>query len=519
MSGQTWAYLAGDTSRFAISLGLETNPHDPDLASPDTAASWGSFQVWAGGLNLCAHREQGETIESVHWYLLPLLEWFVANWNPLLHEERLPAPEASIASTVAHDPGVVMAQLSGRPPLDWWSWWSRHNLQACREGGLFPDLFVRRWRDAIELSWDNRGLAGAPDDFTFLAARGEYRVDIDAVAIPLHDALGQALTQLAARLPESQAIAALQARHRAIASGAAEATHQERFAWLSGFEGISERFGRLWTVVSQRLEGAPDRLRRALLATDGRQPLFLPGTPHAAVLFGSASPSITDHDILQISRILIDTYSPQAAARARPLEALRSAVGTPVTDGRPWEQGYALAAMALEALDVDTSRAIDVRAIAGHRLGITIDGVSLSDPSVRALSVAGPEHSPTMFLNDRYVDGTAEPVQRFSIAHELCHLLLDPDRARNLAVTSGPWAPLDIEQRANAFAAAFLLPESDVVGVVASFDGPTDLQSVQAIATRYQVSMLAVIDHLLNLGFLDRISRDRLRSTVLAGHP
>jgi Zn-dependent peptidase ImmA (M78 family) len=516
MSGQTWAYLAGDTSRFAISFGLESNPHDPDVAAPDTAASWGSFQVWVSGLNLCAHREQGEIIESVHWYLLPLLEWFVTNWNPLLHEERLPVPDFPTASAQAHAPRVVMAQLSERPALDWWSWWTRHNLQAGREGGLFPDLFVRRWRDVVEFSWDSQGLAGAPDDYVFLAARGEYRIDVEAVAVPLHDALGQALNQLAARLPRSPAIAELQRRHRANATGTAEATHRERFAWLSGFEGISGRFTRLWTIVSQRLEGTSDNLRRALLATANRQPLYLPGTPHAAVLFGSASPNVTDHDILQISRILIDTYSPQANSRSQPLEELRSAMADLPSDGRPWEQGYALATTALDVLEIDTSRAVDIRTIAGHQLGITIDSLTLSDTGIRALSVAGPEHVPTMFLNDQYVDGTSEPVQRFSIAHELCHLLVDPDRARNIAVTSGPWAPLDIERRANAFAAALLLPEGDVERFVASFDNVADIQSIQAIATRYQVSMLAVIDHLLNLGFLDRFNRDHLRSEVLA---
>src|SRR5690348_14450469 len=62
VNGQTWAYLAGDTSRFAISLGLQANPHDPDVASREMAASWGTFQIWVGGVNLCAHREEGETI-------------------------------------------------------------------------------------------------------------------------------------------------------------------------------------------------------------------------------------------------------------------------------------------------------------------------------------------------------------------------------------------------------------------------------------------------------------------------
>ena len=66
---------------------------DPDggrYIDPETGLSWGSFQIWVEGRNLCSHLEEGERIDSAHWYLLPLLEWFIRHWNPLLHEERLP---------------------------------------------------------------------------------------------------------------------------------------------------------------------------------------------------------------------------------------------------------------------------------------------------------------------------------------------------------------------------------------------------------------------------------------------
>jgi hypothetical protein len=48
-------------------------------------------------------------------------------------------------------------------------------------------------------------------------------------------------------------------------------------------------------------------------------------------------------------------------------------------------------------------------------------------------------------------------------AADECHLLVDRERAVSLAIASGPWAPHDLEQRANAFAAAFLMP-SELVG-------------------------------------------------------
>lgn len=85
-----WERLAGDTGRFWIRLAFAPDPDDGRAVAPDMSHSWGSFQLWVDGRNLCAHSEEGERIESVHWYLLPLMEWLARNWNSLLHEERLP---------------------------------------------------------------------------------------------------------------------------------------------------------------------------------------------------------------------------------------------------------------------------------------------------------------------------------------------------------------------------------------------------------------------------------------------
>src|SRR4051794_13484518 len=85
----TWERFSGDENTFAVRLAFRSDP-DPSGADPEESASWGSFQLWANGKNLCAYLDQGETLESVHWYLLPLLEWLTEHWDAALHEERLP---------------------------------------------------------------------------------------------------------------------------------------------------------------------------------------------------------------------------------------------------------------------------------------------------------------------------------------------------------------------------------------------------------------------------------------------
>ena len=96
-----WDCEAGQTGAFAIGIAFMDDPDGQQGASTDVALSWGALQIWVNGQNLCTHLGNGELIQSVHWYLLPLLEWLVQQWDPLLHEERLPCKVADTAKSAA----------------------------------------------------------------------------------------------------------------------------------------------------------------------------------------------------------------------------------------------------------------------------------------------------------------------------------------------------------------------------------------------------------------------------------
>ena len=53
-----WERLAGDTGVFAFKVGFADDPDGGQGIDPDVGLSWGSFQVWIEGRNLCAHQEQ-----------------------------------------------------------------------------------------------------------------------------------------------------------------------------------------------------------------------------------------------------------------------------------------------------------------------------------------------------------------------------------------------------------------------------------------------------------------------------
>ena len=145
------------------------------------------------------------------------MEWLVRNWNPLLHEERLPVLNE-------HDTGWESLRATQFPPpaienddekaaaweSEWQRWWSRHALCSAREGGLFPDVILRRLRDSIEISWGPARSAGMPDHFRFLESeQGVSVLEPSKVADPLHQVLSDAGGYLLSLAPESPRIKAL----------------------------------------------------------------------------------------------------------------------------------------------------------------------------------------------------------------------------------------------------------------------------------------------------------------------
>jgi hypothetical protein len=152
----TWRHLVGSTERFAIGISLIADPHEGQGASTAMAASWGEFTFFVEGKNLSEAKDSsGVHIEGVHWYLLPLLQFFIENWESILHQGRLPrvARRGTFAST-------QMANIEVPPPTlrddaafdwneDWWTFYSQHCLASARDGGIFPNIWLRRLGDDI----------------------------------------------------------------------------------------------------------------------------------------------------------------------------------------------------------------------------------------------------------------------------------------------------------------------------------------------------------------------------------
>ena len=514
-----WERFVGDTGVFAIKLAFASDPDGGQGIDAEMAASWGSFQVWVQGRNLCAHREAGEHIDSVHWYLLPLLEWFARNWDPLLHEERLPAKNMgntaweSLRAT-RFPPSAIEddEQKASVWEAQWQGWRTRHAFRSAMEGGLFPDIVIRRLRDQVELSWGSARVTGGGNYHQFTESeQGFAMLSPQSVAEPLHEILSKAAQHLSSQIPGSKRVKALNRRLRDLTK--ADDAQERRLAWLAGL-GTTVRGVQIgWRRATENLSSLAARPRRAMLEAK-ETPLVIAGSCQAALMFGSLEPTVKSSDVTILAQAMVGLFDPQGEPQE--VSAVGRAVPIEESGSPAWEQGYELAEEVHESLNGEFEQGsfVDVYELI-EALGIKVAQLRLSDKKVRGCAIAGPKHRPGIFFNGYHASNAHAAGLRFTLAHELCHILFDRERGCSLAVASGPWAPRAIEQRANAFAAMLLMPVSLVKkAAVELADLIAMTKSIDEVANRLYTGRRAVLNHLTNLGFIDESDRLRLEAEL-----
>ena len=645
-----WERLAGDTDVFALKIAFAPDPDQGQAIYPELALSWGSFQIWVGGRNLCAHLEEGEHITSVHWYILPLIEWFAHHWDSLLHEERLPVKNDGVSAweslrATQFPPPVIEDdwKQASKWESEWQAWWTRHCLRAAREGGLFPDIVFRRLRDMVEVSWGPVHTSNALHGFEFAEASqgGAVKLPPQAVAEPLHEVLSDASDYLLTLAPHSRRIQTLREKHRAV--GKPGRNQENRLMWLAGL-GANEHMVRTrWRRAVASLSALAEAPRRAMLEAK-ESPLVVTGSCQAAMMFGSLAPNIGEQDVLSLAQMMVDLYRTKEARkegskrrtgivpveetdygdgfilgrvgsfeRVRNNRASHELFGNGPNDemkreffvklaeageltvsalkqfladnsnekdrailkrrlnwfsqgrynkdgwhltvemvgkggsgsdkvrfhpigtsdmlwsvGRAasveestspaWSQGYELAAALHEEFDEHfmTETSVDVKTLV-ERLGIEVKELKLTDKNVRGVSIAGPQHRPGIAVNLNYAANKYDSGRRFTLGHELCHLLYDQETGSRLALASGPWAPRGVERRANAFAAMLLMPSSLVQQALSNMTQPlATWKGVSELAHSLRVGHSSMLSHLKNLGYIDESDEQRIADEL---HP
>lgn len=511
----TWAALAGDTSEFAVELAFINDPED-HVYDEDEKSSWGRFTIWANNVNLTEHIEQGESLKATHWYLLPLLEWVVESWDAIFHEERLPLFNAGKDAAEAMTHLALQPLGLAFPASDefdrlaiWQEWWSRHNIAEASSGGLFPDVYFRRWGDLLEVSTGLSRQAGMPRHFSYASARTVEYVPIERAAVAMHDVVSRAAQHLLGRRPQSVRLAALVANCQDLLDPDG-LLYARRLAFVSGAltqTSDLQVFRDLWNDVESSFSG--DASEQASVEGLGRTQggLVIKTAPLVALLFGSLAPSIDSSDV---NVLLSSLHNSAMRAATHALPSVELVREYSLSSG---EEGSLLGERAFEALvRDDTGVFVDIEAVLAG-LHVSYEFHALSDPSTRGVSVVSNSFAPHIVVNSNYRRGVSNNVRRFTLAHELAHLLLDRDRSQQMAVASGPWAPKAIEQRANAFAAAFLMPERLLRSALEASPRSYKTQAGALwIAARLQISLSSLADRMYNLLMITREEADSLRA-------
>ena len=485
----------GNKSTFALEV-----RHLPDCEigeePEDWKGSWGEWRLWIADLNLCKLRFDTADglvdVEEVRWFLAPLFKWVADNWMPLLHEKRLPAGGRAGDSKPRSARAAYLSILESAGDdyerfAPWQRWANRHSLRAAAEGGILPDVFVQRMEDDVEFSWGDRVQPGA-DAATFLVEDGVARASADEVAGSLYSAVEWFL--------ERQQV------------NPASWVSELRACWEDTGQSTAGISALSWYLdsspepraLTEKFRAALEKLKKPLSLGQGS---WLGHLSPEVAMFGDLSPNISGDS----AAVLLAEYF-NSCTDAGDSDELRELVSdVPAwTMSSPWHNGYALALDILDEADPEPDASMTRIENMLDKLGVRVREVPLGEQGPRGVALAGGHLQATILVNLDDLRNSARG-RRFTIAHELCHILFDRSHARSLAHSSTPWASPPIEQRANAFAAMLLMPPARARLVNSGCDSAELKQEVAKLADRLKVSRGALKRHLANI---DVIGADEL---------
>ena len=210
-----------------------------------------------------------------------------------------------------------------------------------------------------------------------------------------------------------------------------------------------------------------------------------------------------DSELLAVARMTSVVYS--SAVQATLIQTVRNASvhDTAVLDALsmkvkealvaepdlpPYEQGYRLATWLREELGVVTHAPVDPETFL-HGWNVEIREIELPTEAdtLDAVAAWGEMHGPVVVLNTSTTSRNAHGFgRRATLAHEICHLLVDREGGLPMAEVLGGMTPSILEKRARAFAAEFLLPQAAAIEVLKA--GSSVRETIGVVSDRFRVS-------------------------------
>ena len=261
----------------------------------------------------------------------------------------------------------------------WQTWWERHAIRSASDGGLFPDVLLRRIRDRVEVSWGHTRTAGMPEHFDFAESDSGFgRLPPEAVAVPLHNVLAGASEYLLSLAPGSDRLKALGVRVARLRG--LERHRDRRLMWLAGLGTDEHTIHNGWRRVKRYLSGCAEGPRRAMLETS-ESSLVVTGSCQASLMFGSLSPNVRKRDVLELARAIVELYVP--GGDQQPIDDVCDAAPLRKSGDPPWYEGYELAESVHERIGTASpdDGFVDIEDVLRNWASMWLIGISLMRPS------------------------------------------------------------------------------------------------------------------------------------------
>jgi Zn-dependent peptidase ImmA (M78 family) len=390
--------------------------------SHDHALGFGSLRVALGNSPIWSNEKD----RGIPWTWIDLLEQLARAWPFIKYEESTP-PEACDTLALLSTGHIASSEYFEPAPestKETYVFLRRHNLATGIEGLYLPSLSLLR---------EGRRIWVASPNITRLLELAET---LDALS-ELGDALA---AHIATGTPQSRANLALQSwqnREPSLESVLQIKLGSDRLAMemVPPGQSIAEYF--------EAHDAQNDDEYESSLLVAARMSATLP---------------------LESRRRILDLLRARPATGVSPLLreiSAEAAAVIPEYTRRPFEQGQKLAQWARRKFGLSPDAKADPQEIL-RRLGVEITNESFGIDVLDAVGCWGRHHGPAVLVN---LDGThaqSPRGRRATLAHELAHVLIDRSGSLPAAEVFGGTVPRHPEQRANAFAAEFLLPKTIV---------------------------------------------------------
>lgn len=429
----------------------------PENSAARYGPSFGKMSVYLEGFPVWPTQDERSSRDGIHATWIELLEYLNRYWLYLVLEQGYPFnvsprwPSELDASLIARWENSS-AEAQRQEEEQAYAFKLCHNLAQATPGSLRPDLWIVRDGGVFVVE----ALAGGQSLVEYIAAS-----EVKRVLSEVGDAIVRRLEpnndsrSMAAVADWSRRDVADPVTEACVATGLPTDYFNEIAAEQSIFDLVHDPLAawageNVFLDVAYRCKGVvpPSRMKAVLQEV-------------------RASTDLVTRALEDISSAATNTLS-----------------GVEVSWSPPFQQGHALAIWLRSQLNNPTDRVEPDELLSTW--SVSVRGFDFAVASLDAVAFWAHGKRPCVLWNSSEKHNRNEGARRATLAHEICHLLVDRTNALPLSAVVG--GPMDkrLEQRANAFAAELLCPRREA-GLDYRYDRDVGA-SIRRLTRRYGVS-------------------------------